>query len=515
MTTANSVDHEHQLRAAWMKFRPFCDRLVGDPVLVPFQHGEPDWDGTDRDTLTKVSSWADLAVADIDRLAALTDGFGRWLQTSDDISIVSLWREGTPEVVQIEGRTNVAALDLIQDVIAGNIVLGEAEARKKERVRERLEVLRAAYGGEVRERAGDPVLYGADFGGRLGQFWVSPGGSEHFFSAHPESDDDDKPDEEEPVPAAPAQAANDNAPLGAIDAETLLGLDFPPVEYVVPGYVTEGLTILAGRPKLGKSWMALGMCVGVASGGQTLDVDCEPGDALYLALEDNRRRLQDRLKVVLPRHQRPDVRRLQLLTEAPKVNAGLLQRLDQWRTGVSQPKLVVIDTLSMVRPPKKANQDSYAADYDAISPLQKWAGEHRLAVVVVHHVRKAEADDPLESVSGTNGLTGAADTILVLNRTTDGPKLYGRGRDIEEFEKALRLQDGLWSVLGDADDVRRSEQRKKILGVLQEATGAMTPAEIAKETGTLVGSVNYLLRAMVKAGEAEKIGYGAYKMPGR
>lgn len=316
-------------------------------------------------------------------------------------------------------------------------------------------------------------------------------------------------------PFKPIEPANDNAPFTAIDAETLLGLDFPPVEYVVPGYIAEGLTILAGRPKLGKSWMALGMCVGVASGGQTLDVDCESGDALYLALEDNQRRLQDRLRVVLPRHQRPNVKRLHLMTEAPKVNAGLLERLDQWRTAVAAPKLVVVDTLSMVRPPKKANQDSYAADYDAISPLQKWAGAHRLAVVVVHHVRKAEAEDPLESVSGTNGLTGAADSILVLNRTTDGPKLYGRGRDIEEFEKALRLQDGQWSVLGDADEVKRSEQRKKILAVLQEAVGAMSPSDIAKDAGMQVSNVNYLLRVMVKAGEAEKIGYGHYKMPGR
>jgi len=322
--------------------------------------------------------------------------------------------------------------------------------------------------------------------------------------------------------AARSAAETDFAPspkLGmrprAIDAETLLSLDFPPVEYVVPGYITEGLTILAGRPKLGKSWMALGMCVGVASGGRTLDVDCEPGDALYLALEDNQRRLQDRLRVVLPRYQRPNVQRLQLMTEAPKVGAGLLERLDQWRISVAEPKLVVVDTLSMVRPPKKANQDSYASDYDAISPLQKWAGEHRLAVIVVHHVRKAEAEDPLESVSGTNGLTGAADTILVLNRAADGPKLYGRGRDIEEFEKALRLQDGQWSVLGNADEVKRSEQRKKIMAILEEATGCLTPADIAKQASVQVGSVNYLLRAMVKAGEAEKVGYGAYKLPGR
>ena len=250
--------------------------------------------------------------------------------------------------------------------------------------------------------------------------------------------------------SAPPKAANDNTPRGAaIDAETLLGIDFAPVDYVVEGYIAEGLTLFAGRPKLGKSWMALGFCVAVATGGTVLGVDCEAGDALYLALEDNRRRLKDRLNVVLsPAQTRPNMSRLSLQTESKKIGAGLIEELDAWRLRVANPKLIVIDTLSMVRPPKKANQDSYAADYDAISPLQKYAGEHRLAIVVVHHVRKAEADDPLEAVSGTNGLTGAADTIMVLNRTTDGPKLYGRGRDIEEIEKALKFDRGTWQVLG-------------------------------------------------------------------
>ncbi len=311
------------------------------------------------------------------------------------------------------------------------------------------------------------------------------------------------------------EPANDNI-ADEIDAETLLGMDFPPVDYVVEGYIAEGLTILAGRPKLGKSWMALGFCIAVATGGTTLGADVEQGDVLYLALEDNRRRLKDRLEVVLsPAQVRPNMSRLTLRTKSQKIGAGLIEELDAWRLKAGNPKLVVIDTLSMVRPPKKNNQDSYAADYDTISPLQKWAGEHRLALIVVHHVRKAEAEDPLEAVSGTNGLTGAADTIMVLNRTTDGPKLYGRGRDIEEIEKALRFDRGVWEVLGDADDVKRSEQRRKILEVLTDATLALTPTDIAKEAGMKEANVKYLLRAMVKAGEAEKVGYGQYKLPGR
>jgi RecA-family ATPase len=306
-------------------------------------------------------------------------------------------------------------------------------------------------------------------------------------------------------------AANDNKADDSIDAQSLMAMEFAPVDYVVDGYVAEGLTILAGRPKLGKSWLALGMCVAVATGGQVLGVDCEQGDALYMALEDNRRRLQDRLGVVLyPEHSRPDVSRLTVRTIAPMIGAGLLEELDKWRTAAKSPKLIVIDTLAKVRPAKKGNQDSYSADYEAIAPLQRYASEHRLAVIVVHHVRKAEAEDPLEAVSGTNGLTGAADTIMVLNRNHEGAKLYGRGRDIEEIEKAIRFDKGRWEVLGDADDVKRSDQRRKVLATLKGSASPMKPDEIARETGMIVGSVNQQLRALVKSGDAEKIGYGQY-----
>jgi len=232
---------------------------------------------------------------------------------------------------------------------------------------------------------------------------------------------------------SPPVAANDNWPSSFIDAQTLLGLKFEPIKYVVPGYIAEGLTILGGRPKLGKSWLALDWVVSVASGGQSLGVKCDLGDSFYLALEDNQRRLQDRLRVI-PKLKsiRPNLSRLSLLTEAPKIGEGLIEALDTWRTRVDDPRLIVVDTLAMVRPPKGRNQDSYAADYAALSPLQQYASTHRLAVVVVTHVRKMEAADPLEMISGTNGLTGAADSIMVLDRTADGPKLYGRGRDVEE-----------------------------------------------------------------------------------
>ena len=310
-------------------------------------------------------------------------------------------------------------------------------------------------------------------------------------------------------------AANDNHPTTAVSAQALLSMDFEPVRYVVPGYVAEGLTLFGGRPKLGKSWLGLGFCIAVATGGTALGVDCGKGDVLYLALEDNRRRLKARLITLLPKLTtlRPDLSRLTLDTEAPRIDAGLIERLDTWRTSSERPRMVVIDTLALVRPPKKRTQDSYEADYAALSPLQKWAGEHRIAVVVVTHVRKAEASDPLEMISGTNGLTGAADSILVLDRGTDGNKLYGRGRDIEEIEKALKFEVGHWTVLGDAEEIAISDSRRRIRATLADSICALSPKQIAEEAGLKSGNVRFLLGKMVKAGEVLKDGRSLYLIP--
>lgn len=317
------------------------------------------------------------------------------------------------------------------------------------------------------------------------------------------------------VEAAPSNVANDNQKSKFIDGQSLMQMEFEPIKYVIPGYVAEGLTILGGRPKLGKSWLSLDWVIAVATGGRSLGVDCEQGDAFYLALEDNQRRLQDRLRVVLPKMKamRPDLSRVHFLTEAPKIGEGLIETLDAWRTRVDDPRLIVVDTLAMIRPPKGRNQDSYAADYAALSPLQKYASEHRLAVVVVTHVRKMEASDPLEMISGTNGLTGAADSIIVLDRAADGPKLYGRGRDVEEVEKALRFDGGKWSVLGNVDDVKRSDERRKILLTLGDYGSKLSPKEIAEATGMKPTNIRYLLGRMVAAGEVVKDGYGTYSVP--
>ena len=316
-----------------------------------------------------------------------------------------------------------------------------------------------------------------------------------------------------------AKLQREGAPAFAddsIDAETLLGMEFPPLEYVIPGYVVEGLTVLAGKPKLGKSWWAYDASIAVATGGKAMGaVECEHGDVLYMALEDNQRRVQDRLLTLCPARkvQGISLERLTIRTVAPRIDTGLMVELDKWRLCCKRPRLIIIDVLMQVRPPRKKGEDPYSADYDAVRPLQRYASEHRLAVVLVTHTRKMAADDPLEAVSGTNGVTGAADAVLVLNRDGKGTTLYGRGRDIEEIETAMKFDGGRWSILGDADEVQKSNERRKIITALKESSEPLGPKAIAELTGMSGTNVRALVRKMVKSGEITQPELGCYTVP--
>ena len=313
----------------------------------------------------------------------------------------------------------------------------------------------------------------------------------------------------EPQPATPP--IKPKHPVG-IRASELQALEFPPIKYVIPGYVAEGLTIFAGRPKLGKSWCCLDWGGAVASGGLAFgSVNCEAGDVLYLALEDNRRRLKSRLEKVLPTGDWPD--RLTFWTECERLDRGGLDAIRNWIIETPQPRLVMIDVFARVRPDKRGNETQYDADYRAIEGLHGLARDYGLAIVVVTHVRKMDAEDPLDTVSGTLGFTGAADSVLVLNRDGQGVTLYGRGRDIEEIETAVQFDKILcrWKILGQAADVRQSDERRQIIEALENTTEPIGPAEIVKETGMKPGNIRQLLSKMATAGEIEKVRHGKYK----
>lgn len=298
-----------------------------------------------------------------------------------------------------------------------------------------------------------------------------------------------------------------------VTAAELQGKTFAPVKWVVPDLVPEGLTILAGKPKLGKSWVVLDVGLAVAQGGWTLDKHLQPGAVLYAALEDGERRLKDRLDKVCRQEAWPA--NLNFVTEMPNLGAGGVEFLRDWALNTPDARLITIDTFAKVRPTKMREETQYEADYRAAGVLKSLADELGLGVIMVHHVRKMEADDPFDMVSGTNGLTGAADTILVMKRDNGGVTLYGRGRDIEEAELAMQFQRDScrWSVLGSAEEVRTSGERKAIRKALEAAGEPLSIPDIAAVTGHSQEATKKLLFRMFHAGELQRNQRGRYSLP--
>jgi len=301
--------------------------------------------------------------------------------------------------------------------------------------------------------------------------------------------------------------------LKAFTASDLEDMIFPEPKWAVPGLLPEGLTILAGRPKRGKSWMGLGIALAVASGGKALGkIDVEKGDALYLALEDNPRRLQNRLAVLKdPGTSLPS--RLHLVTEFLPLQMGGMQSLLLWLDKHPKTHLVVIDTLGRILPSGKGNNNQFVDDYQFIGKLQKLSIDRGFALLVIHHIRKQSADYALDRVAGTTGITGAADSVWVLD-TGKGEAsaiLHVTGRDIETQEIAMKFENGVWSSLGEAKNIAVSGERKAVMDLIT-GEGPLYPREIADLLRKNYGTTRYLLFAMKKDGQLGNNEKGQYTL---
>lgn len=290
------------------------------------------------------------------------------------------------------------------------------------------------------------------------------------------------PDTPEPQPLRPAQQRIRTA----WTADELMATEFPEPKWAVPGIISEGVNLLAGPPKVGKSWLSLGLALAVAAGGRAMDsIPVDGGPVLYLALEDTPRRLQTRMRKILVEDRAPAT--LTLATSCPPLPQGGGEAIAQWIERQPDARMIVIDVFAKMRGPSAPGVSAYDADYAAVGHAKRIADHYGIAVVLVHHVRKAGSDDFLAEVSGTNGLAGAADATLVLKRArgqADGV-LHVTGRDVDEAEHALRFYAaaGAWQLLeGPAADHTLSETRATILRHVRAHPGAK-PKQIAEQTG--------------------------------
>lgn len=291
-------------------------------------------------------------------------------------------------------------------------------------------------------------------------------------------------------------------------AADLLACEFAPIRWLIPGLLPEGLMLLAARPKVGKSWLALDVAIACATGGQVLGRPVERGDALYLGLEDSDRRMHSRLSKLGASG--AGLGGLFYATEWPRGAEGAAA-IREWIDAHPNARLVVVDVFVKLRAAAEGRETAYGVDYADVSMLKPPAG---VTVLLVHHTRKALSDDPIDDISGTLGIGGAADGALVLKRARgeDEAELHVVGRDLEEegaFAVRFDRPSCRWQWVGEAWKVRISGERRAVLDAL--ADGPQRPRELAKALGKSEGATRKIVHDMAHDGQVDRGLDGRYR----
>lgn len=303
---------------------------------------------------------------------------------------------------------------------------------------------------------------------------------------------------------------------GQFTAAELQEVELPELRPVIDRILSAGLMILAGKPKIGKSLLVLAIAIATSTGSRIFGrFKVTAGDVLYIALEDGARRLKDRMNKILQGTTAPS--NLHFATEWPRLDSGGLAQLEDWLKIHAKTRLVIIDTFITVRRlPKHSRHNVYQEDYEALRGLHELANSFGAAIIAVLHTRKAEATDFIDSVSGTAGLTGAADTVWVLSRDRGRSDaiLTITGRDITEDELALNFDASImnWIVVGQALDYTRTLARQEIIDVLKKSGQPLGPKKVAESLNKNYTSVKNLMSDMAKAGDLAKPDRGKYTL---
>lgn len=245
--------------------------------------------------------------------------------------------------------------------------------------------------------------------------------------------------------------------LKTITAGELMDIQLMPKAQIVDGFLPVGTYILAGAPKVGKSFLMTQLCWCIAEGTSFLGCDTQQSDVLYLALEDTDVRIQERLSRMFGVDWAGD--RLHLAFHAPCQGDTLIAELSDFVLMYPDTRVIVIDTLQRVRV-SEGGCYSYANDYKDISPFKSFSDAHDLALILVHHTRKnIDSINPFDQISGTNGLLGAADGAFILHREKERVLLDFTGRDIPSQRYVLRFvpSNCLWELVQTERPVLENE----------------------------------------------------------
>lgn len=217
--------------------------------------------------------------------------------------------------------------------------------------------------------------------------------------------------------------------------EDILAMDLPNQEYLVEQILPNGLFLIAGSPKIGKSWFVLQLGIAISNGSEFLGFNTSQSHVLYFCLEDTYQRIQNRLID----YEDELLGNIEFSTSSSKLDNGLIEELDSYITNHEDTKLIIIDTLQKIRN-VRTDGYTYGQDYKEINILNEFVNRTGVSILLVHHLRKMKADDPFEEISGTTGIAGAVDGMYVMKKHRDiknEVSLIATGRDMESFDLKL------------------------------------------------------------------------------
>ncbi len=297
-------------------------------------------------------------------------------------------------------------------------------------------------------------------------------------------------------------------------ADELLLKDLPPVSMVVGEVIPAGLLLLAGDPKAGKSLLAQDLALSIATG--TPAWGCLPvpqGSVLYLANEGGQRSFRSRIEEMLGEEAPPS--NLRIAYKSEPLGDRLEAQLDAWLVANPDARLVVIDTFASVAPETRG-VNRHQEDYNALAGLADLTTRYpEVLFFLIHHTRKAEGEDIIHRISGSQGMTAATDGNAVLTRHTAARQcvLTVRPRNAEESELVIERGDNLrWRVVGDDERARLSGGRQRILALMDSRGEGVTPKEVAEALDMKQDSARQYLSQMARARQVVRDQHGSYRL---
>ena len=306
-------------------------------------------------------------------------------------------------------------------------------------------------------------------------------------------------------------------PIRTQTLSAIMATEFAPQVPIVDTLIFENtLNIIAARPKQGKSWLALAMSIAVGSGSNFMGkFATSPHEVLYFDLESSQRRIKQRAGIILanePDELQRGTLNLHIATSIPRMDRGGLEALKLTLQQNRRIKLVIIDTWARFWGTRRGI-NAYSEDYDEGAKLQELAKELHIAILVVHHTKKATEDYAIDELSGTTGITAAADAIFMLRRKGENTIFHCTGRDIASQDYAVQFDEkrGVWKILGSAAEAAITAERALLLQFLRDYARPMKTSELATMTGRTNPATVNLLNKLKEQGFVRSSSYGMWE----